>query len=146
MKKVYPDAAKALAGVLKDGMLIACGGFGLCGIPEVLIMAIRDSGVKNLTVASNNAGVDGAGLGLLLETRQIKKMIASYVGENREFERQVLSGELELELDRAPTVDLSSCRTFPALPLSSPPSRPNFISHNQQPHVLRRPPRRAGRS
>jgi 3-oxoacid CoA-transferase subunit A len=77
MKKVYPDAAKALAGVLKDGMLIACGGFGLCGIPEVLIMAIRDSGVKNLTVASNNAGVDGAGLGLLLETRQVKKMIAS---------------------------------------------------------------------
>ena len=99
MKKVYPDAAKALAGVLKDGMLIACGGFGLCGIPEVLIMAIRDSGVKNLTVASNNAGVDGAGLGLLLETRQIKKMIASYVGENKLFAQQYLAGELEIEFN-----------------------------------------------
>jgi 3-oxoacid CoA-transferase subunit A len=99
MKKVYPDAAKALAGVLKDGMLIACGGFGLCGIPEVLIMAIRDSGVKNLTVASNNAGVDGAGLGLLLETRQVKKMIASYVGENKLFAQQYLAGELEIEFN-----------------------------------------------
>ena len=99
MKKVYPDAAKALAGVLKDGMLIACGGFGLCGIPEVLIMAIRDTGVKNLTVASNNAGVDGAGLGLLLETRQIKKMIASYVGENKLFAQQYLAGELEIEFN-----------------------------------------------
>lgn len=99
MKKVYPDAAKALAGVLKDGMLIACGGFGLCGIPEVLIAAIRDSGVKNLTVASNNAGVDGAGLGLLLETKQVKKMIASYVGENKLFAQQYLAGELEIEFN-----------------------------------------------
>lgn len=99
MKKVYPDAAKALADVLKDGMLIACGGFGLCGIPEVLIAAIRDSGVKNLTVASNNAGVDGAGLGLLLETKQVKKMIASYVGENKLFAQQYLAGELEIEFN-----------------------------------------------
>ncbi|MCF8478160.1 MAG: succinyl-CoA--3-ketoacid-CoA transferase, partial [Pseudolabrys sp.] len=88
MKKVYPNATEALAGVLKDGMLIACGGFGLCGIPETLIEAIRESGVKNLTVASNNAGVDGAGLGLLLETKQVKKMIASYVGENKLFAQQ----------------------------------------------------------
>ncbi len=99
MKKVYPDAAAALAGVLKDGMLIAAGGFGLCGIPEVLIMAIRDSGVKNLTVASNNAGVDGAGLGLLLENKQVKKMIASYVGENKLFAQQYLAGELEIEFN-----------------------------------------------
>jgi 3-oxoacid CoA-transferase subunit A len=99
MKKVYPNAREALAGVLKDGMLIACGGFGLCGIPEVLITAIRDSGVKNLTVASNNAGVDGAGLGLLLETKQIKKMIASYVGENKLFAQQYLGGELEIEFN-----------------------------------------------
>jgi 3-oxoacid CoA-transferase subunit A len=97
MKKVYPDAKTALAGLLKDGMLICAGGFGLCGIPEELIKAIRDSGVKNLTIVSNNAGVDGAGLGLLLETRQVKKMISSYVGENKEFERQYLAGELELD-------------------------------------------------
>src|SRR5881275_987420 len=99
MKKVYPDAKAALAGILKDGMLICAGGFGLCGIPEVLIHAIRDSGVNNLTVVSNNAGVDGAGLGLLLETRQIKKMISSYVGENKLFAQQYLSGELELEFN-----------------------------------------------
>ena len=85
MKKVYPDAKAALAGLLKDGMLIMAGGFGLCGIPETLILAIRDSGVKNLTVVSNNAGVDGVGLGLLLETKQVKKMISSYVGENKTF-------------------------------------------------------------
>ena len=97
MNKVYPDAASALAGIVKDGQTIAVGGFGLCGIPEALIAALRDSGVKNLTVISNNAGVDGFGLGLLLETRQIKKMISSYVGENKEFERQYLAGELELE-------------------------------------------------
>ena len=97
MKKVYPDAVAALAGVLKDDMLILAGGFGLCGIPETLILAIRDSGVKNLTVVSNNAGIDGIGLGLLLDSRQIKKMISSYVGENKEFERQYLAGELELE-------------------------------------------------
>lgn len=97
MKKLYPSAAAALQGVVADGQLLAVGGFGLCGIPEALIDALRDSGVKDLTIASNNAGVDGFGLGKLLETRQIKKMIASYVGENKEFERQYLAGELELE-------------------------------------------------
>lgn len=95
--KVYPNAESALAGVVDDGMTIAVGGFGLCGIPEALILALRDTGKKNFTVASNNAGVDGWALGLLLETRQIRKMISSYVGENREFERQFLSGTLELE-------------------------------------------------
>lgn len=95
--KVYSDAASALDGLLFDGMTIVSGGFGLCGIPENSIAAIRASGVKGLTVVSNNAGVDGFGLGLLLETRQVKKMISSYVGENKEFERQYLSGELELE-------------------------------------------------
>src|SRR5229473_2078791 len=99
MKKVYPDAKAALAGVLKDGMLICAGGFGLCGIPETLIKAIRDSGVKNLTIVSNNAGVDGAGLGLLLETKQVKKMISSYVGENKLFAQQYLAGELEIEFN-----------------------------------------------
>jgi len=99
MNKVYPSAAAALDGVLADGLLIAAGGFGLCGIPELLIAAIRDSGVKGLTVASNNAGVDGFGLGVLLATRQVKKMISSYVGENAEFMRQYLSGELELEFN-----------------------------------------------
>ncbi|MEO6033362.1 MAG: CoA transferase subunit A [Burkholderiaceae bacterium] len=97
MKKVFESAAAALQGVVKDGQLMAVGGFGLCGIPEALIAALRDSGVKNLTVISNNAGVDGFGLGQLLNTRQIKRMIASYVGENKEFERQFLAGELELE-------------------------------------------------
>lgn len=97
--KVYSDAASALAGLLHDGMTIAAGGFGLCGIPENLINAIHDSGVKGLTVVSNNAGVDGFGLGRLLETRQIAKMVASYVGENKEFERQFLAGELELEFN-----------------------------------------------
>ncbi|MDE2402731.1 MAG: CoA transferase subunit A [Burkholderiales bacterium] len=97
MNKVYPDAASALAGVVKDGQLMAVGGFGLCGIPEALIDALQASGVKDLTVISNNAGVDGFGLGKLLNTRQIKRMISSYVGENKEFERQYLSGELELE-------------------------------------------------
>ncbi|MFU8862467.1 MAG: CoA transferase subunit A [Rhodobacterales bacterium] len=99
MKKVYNSAAEALDGLLFDGMFIAAGGFGLCGIPELLIAAIRDNGVKNLTVASNNAGVNGFGLGLLLESRQIKKMLSSYVGENAEFMRQYLSGELELEFN-----------------------------------------------
>jgi 3-oxoacid CoA-transferase subunit A len=97
MKKVYPSADAALAGIVRDGQLLAVGGFGLCGIPEALIDALRDTGVKNLTVISNNAGVDGFGLGKLLETRQIRKMISSYVGENKEFERQYLAGELELE-------------------------------------------------
>jgi 3-oxoacid CoA-transferase subunit A len=97
MNKIFPSAAAALAGVVRDGQLLAVGGFGLCGIPEALIEALRDSRVKDLTVISNNAGVDGFGLGMLLETRQIRKMISSYVGENKEFERQYLAGELELE-------------------------------------------------
>lgn len=97
MNKVYASASEALKDIVADGQTIGVGGFGLCGIPEALIAALRDSGVKNLTCVSNNAGVDGFGLGQLLETRQIKKMIASYVGENKEFERQYLSGELELE-------------------------------------------------
>ncbi|MGQ0611961.1 MAG: CoA transferase subunit A [Paracoccaceae bacterium] len=99
MKKIYPNAGAALEGLLFDGMLIASGGFGLCGIPELLIAAIREAGTRDLTVASNNAGVDGFGLGQLLETRQIRKMISSYVGENAEFMRQYLSGELELEFN-----------------------------------------------
>lgn len=99
MKKVYANAAEALDGLLHDGMLIAAGGFGLCGIPELLIQAIVDAGTKDLTVASNNAGVDGFGLGKLLETRQVKKMMSSYVGENAEFMRQYLAGELELEFN-----------------------------------------------
>lgn len=99
MKKIRDDAGSALEGVLKDGMTIMAGGFGLCGIPEHLILALRDSGVKGLTVISNNAGVDDFGLGLLLHTRQIAKMISSYVGENKEFARQYLSGELELEFN-----------------------------------------------
>src|ERR671936_3022910 len=99
MQKVYPDARAALAGLLKDGMMIMAGGFGLCGIPEQLILAIRDSGVKNLTVVSNNCGIDGVGLGLLLDTRQIKKMISSYVGENKTFAQQYLAGQLEIEFN-----------------------------------------------
>ena len=97
MNKLYPNAAAALAGIISDGMTLAVGGFGLCGIPEALIEALRDTGKTGLTIVSNNAGVDGFGLGQLLSTRQIKKMISSYVGENREFERQFLAGELELE-------------------------------------------------
>ncbi|MFZ3176381.1 MAG: CoA transferase subunit A [Methylovirgula sp.] len=99
MDKVYPDARSALADVLKDGMTLMSGGFGLCGVPMSLIEAVRDLGVKDLTVISNNAGVDGAGLGILLETRQIKKMVSSYVGENKLFAEQFLSGELELEFN-----------------------------------------------
>jgi len=99
VNKVYPDAAAALAGVLRDGMTIMSGGFGLCGIPGVLIAAIRDSGVSGLTIISNNAGVDGAGLGLLLESRQVRKMVSSYVGENKEFMRQYLANELEIEFN-----------------------------------------------
>ncbi|ACK51880.1 3-oxoacid CoA-transferase, A subunit [Methylocella silvestris BL2] len=99
MNKVFPDAKSALADAVKDGMIMMCGGFGLCGIPTELIHALRDTGVKNLTVVSNNAGVDGAGLGLLLETRQIRKMVSSYVGENKLFEQLFLSGELELEFN-----------------------------------------------
>ena len=99
MKKIYPNATKALEGVLFDGMLIAAGGFGLCGIPELLIAGIKDAGTQDLTVASNNCGVDGFGLGILLESKQIKKMMSSYVGENAEFMRQYLSGELQLEFN-----------------------------------------------
>jgi 3-oxoacid CoA-transferase subunit A len=99
MKKVYPDAKAALAGLLRDNMTIMAGGFGLCGIPEALIGAIRDSGVKGLTIISNNAGIDGVGLGMLLDTRQIKKMISSYVGENKTFAQQYLAGELEIEFN-----------------------------------------------
>jgi 3-oxoacid CoA-transferase subunit A len=97
--KVYADAVSALKDVLKDGMTVMCGGFGTCGIPENLIAAVHDLGVRDLTVVSNNAGMDGVGLGLLLQTRQIRKMIASYVGDNKEFERQYLAGELEVELN-----------------------------------------------
>src|ERR1700712_4643782 len=97
MRKLYPNAAAALDGLLKDHLLIACGGFGLCGVPDRLLDAIRDSGVRNLTFASNNAGIDNEGIGKLLRTGQVSKMIASYVGENKEFERQYLSGELEVE-------------------------------------------------
>jgi 3-oxoacid CoA-transferase subunit A len=99
MNKVYGTAAEALDGLLRDDMLIAAGGFGLCGIPELLLQAIKDSGVKDLTFASNNAGVDDFGIGILLQTRQVKKMLSSYVGENAEFMRQYLSGELELEFN-----------------------------------------------
>jgi 3-oxoacid CoA-transferase subunit A len=99
MNKVFPDARAALAGLLRDGMTIMSGGFGLCGIPEALIAAIRDSGVGGLTVISNNAGIDGAGLGLLLESRQVKKMVASYVGENKLFAELYLKGELDLEFN-----------------------------------------------
>src|SRR5277367_3045300 len=99
MNKVYADAKSALAGLLKDGMTIMAGGFGLCGIPESLILAIRDSGVKNLTIVSNNCGIDGVGLGVLLDTKQIKKMISSYVGENKTFMNQFLAGELEIEFN-----------------------------------------------
>jgi len=97
MKKLYPNASAALDGLLKDGLLIAAGGFGLCGIPERLLDAVRDSGVKDLVFASNNAGIDNEGIGKLLRTRQVRKMISSYVGENKEFQRQYLSGELEVE-------------------------------------------------
>ncbi|MGF1462430.1 MAG: CoA transferase subunit A [Maricaulaceae bacterium] len=99
MRKIYADASSALDGLTHDGMMVMAGGFGLCGIPENLITALRDTGVKDITVVSNNCGVDDFGLGLLLQTRQIKKMISSYVGENKEFERQYLNGELELEFN-----------------------------------------------
>ena len=95
--KLYPDANAALAGIVRDDMLLAIGGFGLCGIPEALIAALRDTGARNLTIASNNAGIDNWGIGLLLQTHQVKKMISSYVGENAEFERQYLAGELDVE-------------------------------------------------
>src|SRR6195952_6142070 len=98
VNKIFPDAKAALAGLLHDGMTIMSGGFGLCGIPSALIEAIRDSGVRDLTIISNNAGIDDVGLGLLLQTRQVRKMISSYVGENAAFMKQYLAGELEIEL------------------------------------------------
>ena len=130
MRKIYSDATSALAGLIKDGMTIMSGGFGLCGIPETLILAIRDSGAKNLTVISNNAGVDGVGLGILLETRQIKKMISSYVGENKLFAQQFLAGELELELIRRARWPSASARAARA-------SRPS----SQRPAMARSSPR-----
>ena len=120
MNKIFPSATAALAGVVRDGQMLAVGGFGLCGIPEALIDALRDSGVKNLTVVSNNAGVDGFGLGKLLETRQIKKMISSYVGENKEFERQYLAGELELEFTPQSRWPRNCVPAAPAFRPSSP--------------------------
>ena len=111
MNKIYPDAASALEGVTFDGMTIMAGGFGLCGIPENLIVALRDNGAKEITAISNNAGVDDFGLGLLLQTRQIKKMISSYVGENATFERQYLNGELELEFDVREVIVRTRTRT-----------------------------------
>ena len=135
MKKVYSDAKSALAGVLKDGMLICAGGFGLCGIPETLILAIRDSGVKNLTIVSNNAGVDGAGLGLLLETRQVKKMISSYVGENKLFAQQFLANELEIEFNPQGTL-----AGMPAPPARA--SRPS--SHAPEPALILPKARKSG--
>ncbi len=126
MKKVYGSAADALDGLLQDGMFIAAGGFGLCGIPELLIAAIRDTGTKDPTVASNNCGVDDFGLGKLLKTRQIRKMISSYVGENAEFMRQYLSGELELEFNPQGTLAKrmraggAAFRAFTPRPASAP--------------------------
>src|SRR5277367_1606726 len=120
MNKVYADAQSALAGLLKDGMTIMAGGFGLCGIPESLILAIRDSGVKNLTIVSNNCGIDGVGLGVLLDTKQIKKMISSYVGENKTFMNQFLANELEIELIHKARWPSASAPAAPASRPSSP--------------------------
>jgi len=120
VNKIYPSAAEALKGIVHDGQLIGVGGFGLCGIPEALIEALCDSGVQNLTAVSNNAGIDGVGLGKLLNTRQIKKMISSYVGENKEFERQYLGGELELEFTPQARWPRSCARAVPAFRPSSP--------------------------
>jgi len=121
MKKVYGSAADALDGLLFDGMTIAAGGFGLCGIPELLLQAIKEAGTKDLTFASNNAGVDDFGIGILLQTRQVKKMMASYVGENDTFMQQYLSGELELEFNPQGTLDRSGCaRVVRASPASTP--------------------------
>ncbi len=132
--KCYPSAQAALDGLIDNGMTLAVGGFGLCGIPEALIQALRDSGKRDLTVASNNAGVDGFGLGLLLESRQIKKMLSSYVGENKEFERQYLSGELELEFcPRAPWP--SACA--PAGPGSPPSTQPAPATAPRSPKARR---------
>jgi acyl CoA:acetate/3-ketoacid CoA transferase alpha subunit len=126
MNKVYPTAAAALAGIVRDGQTIAAGGFGLCGIPENLIAALRDGGASGLTIVGNNAGVDDFGMGLLLRTRQVRKVIASYVGENREFERQVLAGELELELVPQGTLAVLVVRVSRGsipVPVSAPRSR-----------------------
>src|SRR5579859_2034938 len=119
VNKIYPDSDAALAGLLRDGMTIMSGGFGLCGIPSALIEAIRTSGVKDLTIISNNAGIDDAGLGLLLHTRQVKKMISSYVGENATFAKQYLAGELEIELIRKALWRNGSAPVGPAFRRSS---------------------------
>ena len=125
MNKVYPTAAAAMNGLLRDDMTIAAGGFGLCGIPENLIQALVDSGVKGLTIVGNNAGVDDFGMGLLLKSRQVKKVIASYVGENKEFERQVLAGELELDTHAARARSPRNCaRAAPAFPASTRARQP----------------------
>ena len=120
VNKLYKDATTALADLLRDGMTIMAGGFGLCGIPSALIEAIRQSGVKDLTFISNNAGVDDGGLGLLLQTRQVRKMISSYVGENATFARQFLAGELEIEFNPQGTLPSASARAGPAFPPFSP--------------------------
>jgi len=120
MNKIYPSAEAALRGVIADGLTLGVGGFGLCGIPEALIEAVKASGVQNLTAISNNAGVDGFGLGKLLETRQVKKMIASYVGENKEFERQYLAGELELEFTPQGTLAVRASPLFSPKPAWAP--------------------------
>ena len=129
--QVYASAREALAGIVKDGQMIAVGGFGLCGIPEALIAALRDSGVKDLTCVSNNAGVDGFGLGQLLNTRQVRKMIASYVGENKEFERQYLSGELELEFTPQGTLAESCAPAAPASGVLHPHGRGHHRGRRQ---------------
>jgi len=130
MNKLYPSAKDALTGILKDGQTIAVGGFGLCGIPEALIAAVKEIGVQNLTCISNNAGVDGFGLGILLESRQVRRMIASYVGENKEFERQFLAGELELEFTPQGTLAAQAA-------LESPPFLPKPASARLSPREKR---------
>ncbi len=144
VNKVYSSAKDALQDVVQDGQTLAVGGFGLCGIPESLITALKQTGVKNLTCISNNAGVDGFGLGLLLESKQIKKMIASYVGENKEFERQFLSGELEVELTPQGTLAENSVLEVRVFPLSLPqqvsahslPKAKKSVKFNGKPYIL----------
>ena len=143
--KLFPDAATALAGLVADGQTLAVGGFGLCGIPEALIAALRDTGVKGLTVISNNAGVDGFGLGQLLATRQIRKMISSYVGENKEFERQYLAGELELEFNPQGTLAERLRAGGAGIPAFFTAHRLRHDRRRRQGNArVRRPPLRAG--
>ncbi len=124
VNKVYPDARTALAGLLRDDMMVMSGGFGLCGIPAALIDAIRESGVKGLTIVSNNAGIDDVGLGVLLQTRQVKKMISSYVGENATFAQQYLAGELEIEFNPQGRSRNAFARAAPVFPASTPRPAP----------------------